>query len=214
MSLPEINLGEIAGYVASGLLLATFSVRTMIPLRILGISSSVAFLTYGFLSGLLPIIVLHVILLPLNLYRFYEMHRLTREMRDAAEGAQGFAAFLPFMSSVSQPAGTTLFRKDDAADDMYVLTAGRIRLPDFDVEVGPGELVGEIGMFAPAGRRMTTAVCAEDCRLQRITRERVREMVFQNPRIGFYLIGVVTGRLLEDLRKLERSAPEAPGATA
>ena len=212
MNLPEINLADIAGFTASALLLATFSVRTMIPLRLLGISSSVAFLTYGFSSGLLPIIVLHVILLPLNLYRFYEMDRLTREIADAGEGTEEFAAFKPFMSVVSLPAGTTLFRKGDRADDMYVLTSGSVRLPDVGVDVGPGELVGEVGMFAPEGKRMTTAVCAEDCRLQRITRDRVRELVFQNPRIGFHLINLVTGRLLEDLKKLEPDVPEAPKA--
>jgi len=212
MSLPEINLAEIVGYVASALLLATFSVRTMIPLRILGIASSVAFWTYGALNGLLPLVVLHTILLPVNVYRFFEMQRLTREMRDASENAKGFAAFLPFTTAVSRPAGATLFRKGEAADNMYVLTSGRVRLPDFDVDVGPGELVGEVGMFAPAGQRMTTAVCTEDCRLQRITRDRVRELVFQNPRIGFHLIGVVTGRLLEDLKKLERELPEFPTA--
>lgn len=207
MNLPEINLTDIAGFAASALLLATFSVRTMIPLRLLGISSSVAFLVYGFSSGLLPIIFLHMILLPLNLYRFFEMQRLTWEMRDAQEGRQGFAAFLPFMSGVSQPAGTTLFRKGDQADDMYVLTSGRVRLPEIDAEIEPGEVVGEVGMFAPDGQRVSTAVCTEDCRLQRITRDRVRELVFQNPRIGFYLIGLVTGRLIEDLKKLERASP-------
>lgn len=212
MTLPEINLAEITGYVASALLLATFSVRTMIPLRILGIASSVAFWIYAVLNGLLPIVVLHTILLPINVYRFFEMQRLTREMRDAAENANGFAAFRPFMTAVSRPAGTMLFRKGDAADNMYVLTSGRVRLPDFEVDVGPGELIGEVGMFAPEGQRMTTAVCTEDCRLQLITRDRVRELVFQNPRIGFHLIGVVTGRLLEDLKKLERKSPEAPAA--
>lgn len=212
MNLPQISLVDIVGFVASALLLATFTVRTMIPLRILGISTSAVFLAYGFLNDLLPIIALHLILLPLNLYRFFEMHRLTHEMRDAGEGKNGFAAFLPFMGGVSLSAGATLFRKGDRADDMYVLTSGRVRLPDADVDIEPGELVGEVGMFAPEGQRMMTAVCTDDCRLQRITRDRVRELVFQNPRIGFYLIGLVTGRLLENLKKLERGSPQAPTA--
>jgi CRP-like cAMP-binding protein len=142
------------------------------------------------------------------------MWRLTREMRGAGEGQWGFDAFLPFMSGVALPAGATLFHRGDRADDMYVLTSGRILLPDVDVDVEPGELVGEVGMFAPEGQRMTTAVCTEDCRLQRITRDRVRELVFQNPRIGFYLIGLVTGRLIEDMKKMEHRSPDAPTATA
>lgn len=202
---------EMAGYLASALLLATFSVRTMMPLRLLGVSSSIAFLTYGILGGLLPIVILHSILLPLNLYRFYEMRRLTREIEEVTKGKDAFAGLLPFTSGISRPAGTVLFKRGDRADDLYVLTSGQVRLPELNAVVKPGETVGEIGMFAPDARRMATAVCDEDCKLQRITRERIRELVFQNPRIGFHLIGVVTGRLLEDFETLEKQA--APGSS-
>ena len=54
---------------------------------------------------------------------------------------------------------------------------------------------------------MATATCVDDCRLQRIGREKVRELVFQDPRLAFHLIGVVTGRLVEDLRIAENQCP-------
>jgi hypothetical protein len=38
--------GEFFGYVASGLVFATFYMRTMLPLRLLAIGSNVAFITY------------------------------------------------------------------------------------------------------------------------------------------------------------------------
>ena len=202
------SLAEIFGYVASGLVLATFSMRTMIPLRILGMMSNISFMTYGYLGELYPVLILHAILLPLNVFRFVEIHRLVREMRHAAEQPHGFHQLMPFMSSISMAAGTTLFNKGDRADAMYLLTSGRIRIPEFDAEVGPGEMVGEVGMFSPGGQRLTTAVCAEDCKLQRISRERVRELVFQTPRIGFDLITVVTARLFEDVRLLEQRLAE------
>jgi len=201
-----MTLADFFGYLASGLILGTFSVRTMIPLRLLGISSSVAFLIYGFLASLTPILILHTILLPLNVYRFIEMYRQTRDAENATDNEQGLAVLLPFTDSVASPAGETLFSKGDNADSMYVVKSGRVRLPELDTEIGPGEMVGEVGMFSFDGRRMTTAICAEDCQLQRIGRERVRELVFQNPRIGFQLIGIVTDRLLEDIRTLEQRA--------
>lgn len=204
-------LPEVFGYIAAGLVLATFSMRTMLPLRIVGIASNLAFMVYGLLAGLLPVLILHAVLLPLNVYRFIEMWRLIREIQNAAGGKDGLQALLPFMSTVEHPAGATLFKLGDEADDMYLLTAGRIRLPEFHVEIGPGETVGEIGMFSPSARRMTTAVCAEDCKLQRITRERLRELVYQNPRIGFSLIGVVTARLLEDVDLLKRQLADSAG---
>jgi CRP/FNR family transcriptional regulator, cyclic AMP receptor protein len=206
-----MDLPEIVGYLAAGLVLATFSMRTMIPLRLLGISSNVAFIVYGWLDGLVPIVVLHAILLPLNIYRFAEMRRLVRQVRDAGTGAAGLAALLPYMKPLSLAAGATLFAKGENADAMYLLIEGRIHLPEFKVDIEAGEMVGEIGLFSPDGVRMATAVCVEDCRLQSITRDRVRELVFQNPRLAFYLIGVVSSRLIEDLKIIERKVAAQDG---
>jgi CRP/FNR family transcriptional regulator, cyclic AMP receptor protein len=198
-----MNLPEIVGYIAAGLVLATFSMRTMIPLRLLGISSNVAFIAYGLMASLAPVVALHAILLPLNIYRFVEMRRLVQVIKDAGAGAGGMAALLPYMAPLSLPAGATLFAKGEQADAMYLLVEGRIHLPEFEVDIEAGEMVGEIGLFSPEGVRMATATCVEDCRLQSITRERVRELVFQNPRFAFYLIGVVSSRLTEDLKIIE-----------
>ena len=207
----DINLPEIFGYIAAGLVLATFSMRTMLPLRILGISSNIAFMTYGYLADLHPVLILHAALLPLNIYRFIEMRRMVRELEGANGGAQGLKALLPHASSVALRAGTTLFQKGDPADDMCIITSGGIRMPEFDIDIGPGESVGEIGMFSPSGQRMTVAVCSEDCKLQRITREKLRELVYQNPRIGFHLISVVTARFIEDVDLLRRQMAASEG---
>ena len=203
-------IGEVFGYVAAGLVLATFSMRTMVPLRFIGIASNVAFIVYGFIDGLYPVLVLHALLLPLNLYRLAEIRRLIREVEAADSGLR---VLLPFMSPVTRPAGATLFRNGDDAVDMFLLTEGRIRLEEFGVDIVPGEVIGEIGVFSPGGKRTATAVCVEDCRLQRITRDRVRELVFQNPRFGFYLLGLIASRLVEDLKIIEaRVASGTPGA--
>ena len=45
---------EITGYVASALVLATFWMRTMIPLRIVALGSNIAFIIYGIVGGLVP----------------------------------------------------------------------------------------------------------------------------------------------------------------
>ena len=201
-----MELSEALGYVASGLVLATFTMRTMIPLRLLGIASNIAFISYGYFAGLLPVLILHAILLPLNVYRLAEMRRLVREVTQAGDGAAPLSWLLPFMKPMSVSAGTILFRKGDAADTMYLLTEGRVCLEEFNVDIEPGEVVGEIGVFAPKGQRTATAICRTDCRMQRVARERVRELVFQNPQLGFYLVGLIAGRLVEDLRIIETRA--------
>jgi hypothetical protein len=65
--------GDVLGYIASTLVLATFSMRSMVPLRWTAIASNAAFIAYGAYGHLLPILLLHSILLPLNLIRLREL---------------------------------------------------------------------------------------------------------------------------------------------
>ena len=52
-------LTDAIGYVAAGLVFATFCATRMASLRSLAIASNVAFIGYGFLDGLWPILILH-----------------------------------------------------------------------------------------------------------------------------------------------------------
>jgi hypothetical protein len=63
------SLYEPVGYLASLLVLATFCMRDMIALRTVAIASNVAFIAYGWLVGIDPVLVLHVVLLPTNVWR-------------------------------------------------------------------------------------------------------------------------------------------------
>jgi hypothetical protein len=72
---------ELAAWIASALVFMTFFMKTMLLLRAVAIASNVAFITYavlGFEHGIfekvLPILVLHLLLLPLNVLRIYEMN--------------------------------------------------------------------------------------------------------------------------------------------
>ena len=58
---------DAVGFVASGLVLATFCMRSMSTLRWVAIASNVAFITYGYLQGLAPVLLLHMLLLPVNI---------------------------------------------------------------------------------------------------------------------------------------------------
>jgi hypothetical protein len=57
------------GFVASALVLAAFGMKDMVNLRIVAVCSNVAFITYAVMLNLPPILILHVILLPLNGWR-------------------------------------------------------------------------------------------------------------------------------------------------
>jgi hypothetical protein len=63
------------GYLASALVLAAFGMKDMVNLRIVAICSNFAFITYALLLSLPPILILHVILLPLNGWRLAQALR-------------------------------------------------------------------------------------------------------------------------------------------
>jgi hypothetical protein len=65
----------IIGYIASGLVLTTFWTNDMRRLRILAILSNIAFISYGALVGLPPVLGLHLLLLPLNTVRLMRMSK-------------------------------------------------------------------------------------------------------------------------------------------
>lgn len=80
-SLVEIDsIIEVIGYVASVLVFATFYVKKILTLRLIAISSNVAFILYALGSELHPIFILHSLLLPLNLYRIFEIKRNTNNL--------------------------------------------------------------------------------------------------------------------------------------
>ncbi len=62
------------GYLASFLVLATFCMRRMVPLRMVAICSNIAFFEYGFSLGLKPIALLHGLLLPINICRLAQAY--------------------------------------------------------------------------------------------------------------------------------------------
>ncbi len=64
---------EIFGWAAALLTLLAFSQRSMLPLRLAAIGANVAFVTYGLTTGLLPILALHLTLLPCNLFRLAQL---------------------------------------------------------------------------------------------------------------------------------------------
>jgi hypothetical protein len=46
----ETTMLEFVGYLAAGLVFATFYMKTMIPLRLLGITSNITFLVYSWFA--------------------------------------------------------------------------------------------------------------------------------------------------------------------
>jgi CRP-like cAMP-binding protein len=90
----------------------------------------------------------------------------------------------------------------DSATELFVVFSGSLRLVDVAVKLGPGTVLGEIGIFAPTHQRMDTAICETEVDLGVMAIDKVLELYHQNRRFGFYLIRLVSQRLLEDYASL------------
>jgi hypothetical protein len=79
---------DIIGYLAAGLVLATFCTRSMSSLRLIALVSNVAFITYGYFADLTPVLILHTILLPVNAYRLRQLYwsELSSKVREPEAG--------------------------------------------------------------------------------------------------------------------------------
>ena len=96
-----MNWVEAAGYLASALVLATFCMKTIIPLHTAAIGSSIAFIVYGSYGSVHPVLVPHAILLPLNAWRAILMLHLTRRVEAASKGDLSTERLKPFMKEAS-----------------------------------------------------------------------------------------------------------------
>jgi hypothetical protein len=189
----------LIGYVASLLVFSTFYMQTMIPLRCVAVASNIAFLTYGYLAGLYPVFLLHTVLLPLNMLRLYQMHQRIEGVRRASTGSYSIEWMLPFMGQEKFKQGDSLFHKGDAADKLYYIERGAVRLPEIDSILGAGEIIGEMGLFSPFKERTTSAICETDLTCLVLSNSKVLELYYQNPEFGLYLGRLIIQRLLQQI---------------
>lgn len=194
----RISWVEGVGYLASLLVFCAFYMKTMIPLRWVAIASNVAFIAYGIAGRVYPVLLLHVVLLPLNCFRLQQMRALIRRVREASAGDMSMEWLIPLMSHHKLEPGHVLFKKGDKANSMYLILHGSVRLVELDITLGPGTLTGEIGLFAPENRRTGTAVCESAVEIGAITDAKVLQLYYQNPAFGFSMFRLVVRRMLEN----------------
>ena len=60
---------DALGFLAAGLVFVTFCMKRLVPLRAVAIASNLVFIVYGYSAGLKPVLFLHLVLLPVNVFR-------------------------------------------------------------------------------------------------------------------------------------------------
>jgi hypothetical protein len=195
---------EGLGWVGAALAVGSAAMKTIIPLRCLGIAMNVISLVSAIATLNLPVLLTNVILLPLNSYRLVQMIKLIGKVRRAASSDLSMDWLKPFMTRRSAKAGEVLFAKGDVADCMFYTLTGRLRLRESGLEIPHARLVGEMGFLAPDNRRTQTLECVEDSEVLTISYDELRQLYFQNPEFGFYFLRLTSERLFQNMTMMEQ----------
>jgi CRP-like cAMP-binding protein len=213
------HLAEHAGTAgqlfASVFVVATISMRTMIPLRVFAILTNIVLISTAIPSHNYLVIVVQSLVLVLNSYRLHQMLQLIRDVKKSVNSDLSMEWLKPFMTERKCSVGEMLFYKDEKAEDMLYIVSGRFRLVESGIELPVGAIVGELGMLSPSNVRTQSLECIEAGMILSISYTKVEELYVQNPAFGFYFLRLASARLFENIGKLEdRLAQQAAPATA
>ncbi len=202
------HIGTVGGMAASFFVVATYTMRTMIPLRVFGMLANVMlmitalplhnFLQFG----------LHAGLFCLNGYRLRQMLLLVRDVKKSVNSDLSMDWLKPFMTKRKCKVGEMLFYKDEKAETMFYIVSGRYRLVESGIELPVGAIVGELGMLSPYNERTQSLECIESGTVLSVSYRQVEELYVQNPEFGFYFLRLASARLFQNINRLEERLAE------
>jgi hypothetical protein len=198
------HAGTAGALFASVFVVATTTMRTMIPLRVFGILTNLVLIATATAAHSYLVILVQLVVLTLNSYRLHQMLQLVRDVKRSVSSDLSMDWLKPFMTERKCESGEVLFYKDEKADSMYYIVSGRYRLVESGIELPVGAIVGEFGMVSPSNVRTQTLECAERGTILSVSYHQVEQLYVQNPAFGFYFLKLVTARLFENINRLEK----------
>jgi CRP/FNR family transcriptional regulator, cyclic AMP receptor protein len=195
----EFEIALACAAVGALLLVTSNLMKRMIPLRAFAVSANAFFIIQFAIERNWILITVQATLLSINLWRLWTLHRLLRSLEavDADTALRDW--LLPQMKKRKFKAGTVLFRIDEPANELFYIEQGTIRSPEIGQVLGPGNLIGEIGMFSQEHRRTASIICETDVVTYSMTDEAAYVLYVSNPQIGFYLVRLIIDQLRAQL---------------
>src|SRR6516165_2731109 len=147
--LANITLANMFALVGAIFFVATLLMQTMVPLRFANMVGCSFFAISGALSGSVAAFLLYLLLLPVNAVRLRQLLKLVKKARNATQGDMSMEWLKPFMTERKYRRGDRVFRKDDAATEMFLIVSGKFLVKEIGVEIPPGSPMGELGFLSP-----------------------------------------------------------------
>jgi CRP-like cAMP-binding protein len=214
MAVATITFSNVFFVIGGVFLVATFVVRTIVPMRALTIVSIFFFLTSATLSGSVMYFFMYLLALPANVVRLVQIRNLVKRARSTEQGTMSLDWLKPFMTPRTYQAGDVLFRKGDPASEMFLTVRGRFLVTEIGIEIPPGRILGELGFLSPDNNRTQSVECVESGEVLTISYEKLLEIYFQNPEFGYFFLRLTSDRLLQNHARLARLEQEGRAALA
>ena len=134
---------------------ATLLTRTTVPLRVSNMISNVFFTAFGALAGDIRAFLVSLLLLPINAIRLRQMLGLVKKARNAVRGETSMEWLKPFMTQRKYRQGDMLWKKGNAANEMFVTVSGKFFVAEIGISFRPEVLWGNWAFSRPitSGRR-------------------------------------------------------------
>ena len=208
------TLGAVLGFIGAALMVASYLMKSMMPLRLVALAANVFLVAYAIINQSWPTMALYLAMIPINLKKVKEIRSLVAAMATARADTPLADWLLPHMTRREAKAGDLLWHKGDTATEMIYVHSGELLLVEHDTVLGPGSLVGEIGLFSPDNRRTGSVSCRTDCVLYSLSSEGVAKLYFQNPKLGYHVMRLVVERLRNDAERAQAQARALQGRAA
>jgi hypothetical protein len=187
---------QFVAWLAAALVFTSFFMKTMLALRCVAVASNFAFIAFallGYESGVfdkvLPILVLHTALLPLNLHRLRQVIRSGRgDLKCRRARTRAIDQLESDMARQTAGQGETLFHRNTPADRLYVVKSGCLYLPELNRRLGPGQVLADAGLWESNGLRKASAICESDCELFYMTRQKIFGSSYRQRQIAFLIM--------------------------
>ena len=203
LALVNITFSNTLALIGGIFLISTFVVRTIVPMRILCIVSIVFFLGSAVLAGSIPKFFMYLLALPVNVVRLVQIRNLVKKARSSALGTLSLDWLRPYMTPRTYQKGDVLFRKGDAATEMFLTVTGKFLVTEIGIEIPTERILGELGFLSPNNHRTQSVECIEDGEVLTIAYDKLLEIYMQNPEFGYFFLRLTSDRLLQNHARLE-----------
>src|SRR5262249_38307643 len=119
------------------------------------------------------------------------------QMLQAENGKLNLSWLQPEMTHRRMKADQWIFHQGDVGSELFYIQRGKVAFPEIGHTIGPGEVFGEIGIFAPGHKRTLSARCETDVDLFSLSSGQVRRIYFGNPQFALFILTLVATRLAD-----------------